>query len=98
MPAFKVALEVLGHPGITTAAAYERLGEALGRDALGDIDSDGILEVTVKDAEDFEGALRRVWDAMATAGADDAFVFAEHPDIPDHWRRPGADGLPGALN
>ena len=98
MPAFKVALETLGHPGVGTAAAYERLGEALGRDALGDIDETGILEVTVKDAADFEDALRRVWDAVATAGADDAFVFAEHPDVPEHWRRPGADGLPGSLN
>ena len=98
MPAFKVGLQVLGHPGIGTAAAYERLGEAFGRDALGDIDDEGILEITIKDAADFEDALRRVWDGVARAGADDAFAFAEHPDIPEHWRRPGADGLPGSLS
>lgn len=98
MPAFTVALEVLGHPGVGTAAAYERLGEALGPGALGDIDDDGVLEVTVKDVPDFDGALNRVRDAVATAGADDAFVFAEHPDVPEHWRRPGAGGLPGAVS
>ena len=98
MPAFKVALEVLGHPGVRTAAAYERLGEALGRDALGDIDEDGVLEITVTDAQDFEGALKRVRDAMAAAGADDHFVFAEHPDVPEYWRRPGADDQSGAAN
>jgi hypothetical protein len=96
MPEFKVALETLGHRGVGTAAAYERLGEALGRDNVGDIDSDGILEVSVRDAADFEDALRRVRDGVARAGADDAFVFAEHPDVPEHWRRPGSDGPPGA--
>ena len=90
MPAFKVALEVLGHPGVGTAAAYERLGEALGPGALGDLDDDGILEITVKDATDCQDALARVREAVATAGADDAFVFAEHPAVPGHWRRPEA--------
>jgi hypothetical protein len=99
MPEHKVALETLGHRGVGTAAAYERLGEALGPGALGDIDADGIVEITVKDAKDFEDALDRVWNAMARAGADDAFVFAEHPCIPDHWRRKDrdGDGLPGTL-
>jgi hypothetical protein len=97
MPPQRVALETIGHRGVGTAAAYERLGEALGRDALGLIDETGILEVTIRDASDFDDALTRVWNAMARAGADDAFVFAEHPSIPLHWRRPGSDGLPGAL-
>jgi hypothetical protein len=98
MPEQKVALETLGPQGVGTVAAYERLGEALGPGALGDIDEAGIVEVTIKDARDFEDALDRVWNAIATAGADDAFVFAEHPDLPDHWRRKGrGDGLPGTL-
>ena len=98
MPEYKVALETLGHRGVATVAAYERLREALGADALGDIDEVGIVEVTVKDARDFQDALRRVWDGVARAGADDAFVFAEHPEIPEHWRRRhGGDGPPGAL-
>ena len=96
MPAHKVGLEVLGHRGVGLDAAYARLGEALGSGALGEIDDAGYLEVTIKDAEDFEDALRRVWNAFATAGADDHFVFAEHPDIPDHWKRRDADSTPGA--
>lgn len=98
MPEHKVALETLGHRGVGTVAAYERLGEALGAGALGEIDAEGILEVTVT-ADDFDKALDQVWNAVATAGADDAFVFAEHPCIPDHWRRRtrDGDGLPGTL-
>ena len=97
MPAFKVALELLGHRGVPADAAYQRLCDVLGADALGDMDSEGFVEVTVDDVQDFDEALARVWNAMATAGADDHFVFAEHPDIPDHWRRRGGgDSLPGA--
>ena len=48
--------------------------------------------------ERVDGALRFVWDAIARAGADDHFVFAEHPDLPQHWRRPEGGGPPpGAL-
>jgi hypothetical protein len=96
MPAFTVGLEVLGRRGVGLAAAHERLGEALGSGAIGEIDDAGYLEVTIADAADFEDALRRVRDAVARAGADDHFVFAEHPDVPEHWRRPGADRPPGA--
>ena len=97
MPEQTVALETIGERGVGTVAAYERLREALGPDALGDIDDTGILEIRIKDAKDFEDALKRVWNAIAAAGADDAFAFAEHPDIAEHWRRPGQDGPPGAL-
>ena len=97
MPQQKVALETIGERGVGTVAAYERLREALGPDALGDIDEAGILEITIKDAKDFEDALMRVFNAIATAGADDNFVIAEHPDIPEHWRREGRVGPPGAL-
>ena len=98
MPEFTVALETLGaHPGVATASAYQRLGEALGTGRLGDIDDAGIVEAHVV-ADDFEGALRQVWNAVATAGADDHFHFAEHPDVPEHWRRPDGGGTPpGAL-
>ena len=97
MPEFAVALETLGHRGVGTASAYERLVEALGTGRLGDIDETGIVEARVT-ADDFDHALDIVWDAMATAGADDHFVFAEHPDIPHHWRRVDGGGrLPGAL-
>jgi hypothetical protein len=86
MAEFKVALETLGHRGVAADAAYARLSEALGDGRLGQIDADGVVEATV-DADDFEGALKVVWDAVARAGADDHFVFLEHPDIPGHWRR-----------
>jgi hypothetical protein len=98
MPEFTVALETLGaRQGAGTASAYERLGEALGTDRLGDIDEAGIVEARVV-ADDFDGALKQVWNAVATAGADDHFVFAEHPDLPEHWRRrEGGGPPPGAL-
>ena len=95
MAEFKVSLETLGHDGVGTAAAYQRLGEALGTGRLGDIDEAGIVEATVV-ADDFEAALRTVWDAVALAGADDHFVFAEHPDVPGHWRTPEGGGPPPA--
>jgi hypothetical protein len=45
----------------------------------------GVFEARVE-AADKEGALQRVWDAMAAAGADDHVVFLEHPELPEHWR------------
>jgi hypothetical protein len=90
-----VALQCLDR-GTFCAAARGRLADALGA-PVADPDPEGIIEVRVE-AADFEGALQRTWDAMAAAGADDHLAFAEHPDIPFHWRRrDGGDGLPGAL-
>ncbi len=34
----------------------------------------------------FDDALTEVWNAIAAAGADDALAFAEHPNLPEHWR------------
>jgi hypothetical protein len=93
MADFKVALETLGKRGVLTQAAYERLRATLGDGRLGDIDDLGFVEATVE-ADDFEDALRVTWNAMAAAGADDHFVFAEHPDIPEHWRRAEGGGPP----
>ena len=84
-----VALQAIEPRGAGTASALEQLGEALGQD-LGEVDDTGILEIRVE-ADDFEGALTRVWNAIAAAGADDGFAFAEHPDVPEHWR-PRDDG------
>jgi hypothetical protein len=90
-----VALQCLDR-GVACERARERLADALGS-AVPDPDSTGILEVRV-DADDFEGALSRVWDAMAAAGADDHLAFAEHPDVPEHWRRKDGSGdPPGSL-
>src|SRR3954447_16467298 len=61
------------------------------RAALGDgvtvtgPDDVGFFEI-VLNAPSFEDALERVWDAVASAGADDVVRFAEHPEIPEHWR------------
>jgi hypothetical protein len=90
-----VALQCLDK-GARCRAARERLAQALDIPVV-EPDAEGILEVRVE-APDFEAALERTWDAMAAAGADDHLAFAEHPDIPYHWRsRDGGDSLPGAL-
>jgi hypothetical protein len=90
-----VALQCLDR-GVRCERARQKIAENVGDDAMSDPDEGRVFEVHVH-ADDFEGALARVWDAVAAAGADDHIVFAEHPDIPEHWKRPGQDGLPGAL-
>jgi hypothetical protein len=50
-----------------------------------DPDETGIFEITVE-AEDQEAALEAIWDAVAATGADEHVVFAEHAEIPEHWR------------
>jgi hypothetical protein len=48
-------------------------------------DEAGVVEVELE-ASDLETAIKRVWDAVAAAGADDHLEIAEHPEIPGHWR------------
>jgi hypothetical protein len=92
---FAVALQCLDH-GVHCEQARQRLSDALGR-PVPDPDDVGIIEVQIE-AENFDGALQKVWDAMAASGADDHLAFAEHPGIPEHWKSRDADGgLPGAL-
>ena len=70
--------------------ALRELRTVLGGDVeVPDPDEAGVIEVKL-DAEDLEAALKRVFDAIAAAGADDHFEIAEHPDIPGHWR-PGEE-------
>jgi hypothetical protein len=52
---------------------------------VSDPDEVGVFEVAL-DAADQEGALQRVWDAVAASGTDDHIVFLEHPDLPGHCR------------
>jgi hypothetical protein len=67
--------------------ALRDLAAALGDGGgVGPPDDEGVVEVTVE-AEDFEAAVKRVFDAIAAAGADDHLEIAEHPDIPGHWRQ-----------
>lgn len=61
------------------------LSRALPDADVGEPDSTGTPEIAV-DAADHGAALERIWNAVATAGADAHIVFAEHPDLPQHWR------------
>jgi hypothetical protein len=66
--------------------ARAQLAAALPGDAaVGPADDIGVFDVAV-DADDLEGALQTVWDAVAASGTDDHLVFLEHPDLPEHWR------------
>ncbi len=47
--------------------------------------TDGTFEVLL-DADGQDDALTQVWNAVAAAGVDDHVAFAEHPDLPEHWR------------
>jgi hypothetical protein len=66
--------------------ARQDLIAALPDDAEADQpDELGIFDVSV-DADDLDGALHTVWNAVAASGSDDHLVFLEHPDLPEHWR------------
>jgi hypothetical protein len=82
---YRVGL-LLEHPGTPRdAEAIEQLRAALPDAGVTDPDRYGVFEAEVA-APSFEAALERVWDAVAAAGVDDHVRFAEHPDIPEHWR------------
>jgi hypothetical protein len=78
--------------------AREQLAAALPEARIGEPDDVGVFEIAI-DADDEDGALERIWDAVAASGTDDHVLFLEHPELPEHWRsrsgRPG--GLPGSL-
>jgi hypothetical protein len=73
------------HRSARAERARAELGRALPDAEVGEPDSTGTFEIAV-DAADREAALERVWNAVATAGADEHIVFAEHSDLPEHWR------------
>jgi len=72
--------------------ARARLAAALPGAEIGEPDDVGVFEVQVE-AGNLEGALERVWDAVAASGTDDHVLFFEHTELPEHWRprstRPG---------
>jgi len=77
-----------GSPRDQTARA--ELAAALPGATVGGPDDVGVFEIELE-ADDFEEALLRVWEAVAESGTDDHLVFLEHPDLPEHWReRSGA--------
>jgi hypothetical protein len=82
----KVALYHLHQDGPAVRKYLELLGQALPGSRISGPDDQGFVEVEL-DAGDQEDALQQVWDGIAAAGADDHLVIAEHPDLPEHWRR-----------
>jgi hypothetical protein len=90
----RVALQMahLGTPRDLDSRA--ELGDELpGNATVTDPDEDGTFEIELE-AEDQEDALHRVWNALAASGADDHLLLLEHPDIPEHWRRPRSERGP----
>ena len=73
--------------------AVEDLIDALGGCDATAPDGDGTFEVTV-DAPNQEDALKVVWNAMASAGADDHLVIMEHPHVARHWEHRADGGCP----
>jgi hypothetical protein len=65
--------------------ARARLAAALPGAEIGEADELGVFDIGLE-AEDLEGALQRVWDAVAASGTDDHVLFLEHPELPEHWR------------
>ena len=90
MTEHRIALQLLdrtprGHK------AREELITALGAVECRAPDADGTFDVCIE-CESQESALKRVWNAMASSGADDHLVILEHPDIPHHWEHRPATG------
>jgi hypothetical protein len=65
--------------------AREQLAAVIPEAEVSEPDDLGVFAVSL-DAEDEEGALTRIWDAVAESGSDDHIVFLEHPDLPEHWK------------
>jgi hypothetical protein len=65
--------------------AYDDLVRVIGDAEVGEPDELGFFEISVE-ATDQEDALHRIWNAVAASGADDHIFFAEHPELPEHWR------------
>ncbi|HEY0343868.1 MAG TPA: hypothetical protein VGC59_04435 [Solirubrobacteraceae bacterium] len=86
MARHRVAMLMLHFGTPRDRRAREELAAALPSDAtVGEPDEVGVFEIELE-ADDFEDALHRVWNAVAASATDDHIVFLEHPDIPEHWR------------
>jgi hypothetical protein len=80
----RVGLRMLGsgpHPRQVWHAFVDAIPEA----GVAEPDDVGAFEVELE-AEDHLAAIHRARDAIAAAGADDHIAFAEHPNVPEHWR------------
>ena len=76
---------VLLDRGLGAREACRALAGALPAAEVTKPDEVGVFEVRFA-ADSQEDALQKVWDAVATAGADDHVAFLEHPALPEHWR------------
>ena len=73
--------------------AREQLAAALPEAQIGEPDDVGVFEVAI-DADDYDDALQRIWDAVAASATDDHILYLEHSELPEHWR--DRSGRPGA--
>jgi hypothetical protein len=74
---------LLLHPnGPRDREAREELGAALPGAEVSKPDEQGVFEI-VLDAESWEDALARVWEALASSGTEDHITILEHPDADD---------------
>jgi hypothetical protein len=85
MPRQRVAMLMLHFGTPRDRRARDELAAALPDATVGEPDEVGVFEIELE-ADDFEDALHRVWNAVAASATDDHIVFLEHPDIPEHWR------------
>lgn len=85
MARYRVALHE-PHRSSRAEKAKQALAECLPEGStVTETDDTGTFEVDLE-AADREDALSKVWDALAASGGDDYLIFAEHADIPGHWR------------
>jgi hypothetical protein len=80
----KVGLRLLGR-GPHPREVWQRFVDAFPEGTVGEPDDVGAFEVEIE-AGDHLQAIQRARDAIAAAGADDHIAFAEHPNVPEHWR------------
>jgi hypothetical protein len=90
---FAVSMLMLHYGTPRDQEARDQLAAVLPDAEVGPPDDVGVFEIGL-DAEDLDGALRQVWDAVALSATDDHVVFLEHPELPEHWRH--VSGAPGA--
>ena len=94
MSAHTIALQMQDHsPRGLTARKY--FVAALGDGGMAtEPDELGCFEV-VLNCDSQDEALKRVWDAVAAAGADDHLVIMEFPHIERHWEHRAERPSPG---
>jgi hypothetical protein len=64
--------------------AIDDVVAALGGAEASEPDPEGSFEIRLP-ADSYDDALKRVFDAVAAAGADEELVFLEHPNVARHW-------------